>query len=76
VTRFGFIAAFCLAVLTGNESWSEPLTAPILEGSVQQRLVLDKALLESLSPITVDVTFVMLLHLPSVNLTLTTRENP
>jgi hypothetical protein len=57
VTRFVFIATFCLAVLTGNESRSEPLAPPILEGSVQQRLVLDKALLESFSPFTVDVTF-------------------
>ena len=57
MTRFVFIATFCLAVLTGNESRSEPLAPPILEGSVQQRLVLDKALLESFSPFTVDVTF-------------------
>jgi hypothetical protein len=57
VTRFVFIAAFCLAVLRGNESRSEPLAAPIVEGSVQQQLVLDKALLESFSPVTVDVTF-------------------
>jgi hypothetical protein len=121
VTRFVFIAAFCLAVSTGNESRSEPLAAPILEGSVQQRLVLDKALLESFSPVSVDMTFetdkgkksgrytgvllwsliekagladvsaknaalrhncslpdamVMLLHLPSVKLIPTTRENP
>ena len=57
MTRFVFIAAFCLAVLTGNESPGELLAAPILEGSVQQRLVLDKTLLESFSPVTVDVTF-------------------
>jgi hypothetical protein len=57
VTRFVFIAAFCLAVLTGNESRSEPLATPALQGSVQRRLVLDKTLLESLPAVTVDVTF-------------------
>jgi hypothetical protein len=33
------------------------LAALMLEGSVQQRLVLNKALLESFSPVTVDATF-------------------
>jgi len=57
VTKLLFIAVFCLAVLTGNESQSEPAAAPTLEGSVQQRLVLDKTLLESFTPVTIDVTF-------------------
>ena len=57
MTKLLFIAVFCLAVLTGNKSQSEPVAAPTLEGSVQQRLVLDKTLLESFTPVTVDVTF-------------------
>jgi hypothetical protein len=48
-------AAFCLAALVANET--DSIAAPILGGSVQQRLVLDDALFKSLPAVTVDVTF-------------------
>lgn len=58
VTRTMVIAAVIgLAALTVNVSRSEPTATPVLQGSVQQRLVLDDTLLKSLPAVSVDVTF-------------------
>jgi hypothetical protein len=50
-------AAICLAALTVNIGRSEPAATPVLQGAVEQRLVLDDTLLKSLPAVSVDVTF-------------------
>jgi hypothetical protein len=50
-------AAICLAALTAGVGSSDPARTPILRGTVEQRLILDEALLRSMPALTVDVTF-------------------
>ena len=51
------IATFLLVALAGVHAWSEASEPAVLEGVVKQRLVLDEALLQSLTPITIEVSF-------------------
>ena len=51
------LLAFLLTVLAIGPGHSEPREAPVLQGAVKQRLVLDEALLKSLPTTSIDVSF-------------------
>ena len=51
------ILAFLLTALAIGPGHSEPREAPVLQGVVKQRLVLDEAFLKSLPTTSIDVTF-------------------
>jgi hypothetical protein len=58
LTRLIVIAiAACLVALAPGKGGAEQAGAPVLEGAVKQRLVLDDPLLRSFAPTTIDVTF-------------------
>jgi hypothetical protein len=51
------LATFLCVVLAAVHAWSESPEPAVLEGTVKQRLVLDEAFLQSLPPVTIEVTF-------------------